>query len=59
VHRRPGRHGPLTAARLGQFHTLSQWNTADSTMRAYEGYCTAAVTCRTLSDLRRFIERLD
>jgi uncharacterized protein len=37
----------------------AQWNTGDSTMRAYEAYCTAAVTCRTLSDLRRFIEQLD
>lgn len=35
-----------------------QWNTGDSTMRAYEPHCTAAVTCRTLNDLRRFIERL-
>jgi uncharacterized protein with von Willebrand factor type A (vWA) domain len=52
------------ARRAGSVYWLNpepqaQWNTGDSTMRGYEPYCTAAVTCRTLSDLRRFIERLD
>jgi uncharacterized protein with von Willebrand factor type A (vWA) domain len=37
----------------------ARWNTGDSTMRAYDPYCTAAVTCRALNDLRRFIESLD
>jgi uncharacterized protein len=52
------------ARRAGSVYWLNpepraRWNTGDSTMRAYEPYCTAAVTCRTLNDLRRFIERLD
>jgi uncharacterized protein len=52
------------ARRAGSVYWLNpeppaRWNTGDSVMRAYEPYCTAAVTCRTLSDLRRFIERLD
>jgi uncharacterized protein with von Willebrand factor type A (vWA) domain len=36
----------------------SLWDSGDSAMRAYEPLCTEAVTCRTLSDLRQFIERL-
>jgi uncharacterized protein len=52
------------ARRAGSVYWLNpepraQWNTGDSTMRAYEPHCTAAVTCRTLNDLRRFIEQLD
>jgi uncharacterized protein with von Willebrand factor type A (vWA) domain len=52
------------ARRAGSVYWLNpepqaRWNTGDSTMRAYEAYCTAAVTCQTLSDLRRFIEWLD
>jgi uncharacterized protein with von Willebrand factor type A (vWA) domain len=52
------------ARRAGSVYWLnpeprSQWNSGDSTMRAYEPHCTAAVTCRTLNDLRRFIEQLD
>jgi hypothetical protein len=52
------------ARRAGSVYWLNpepraRWNTGDSTMRAYEAYCTAAVTCRTLNDLRRFIEWLD
>jgi len=52
------------ARRAGSVYWLNpepraRWNTGDSAMRAYEPYCTAAVTCRTLNDLRRFIESLD
>jgi uncharacterized protein with von Willebrand factor type A (vWA) domain len=52
------------ARRAGSVYWLNPerrelWNTGDSTMRAYEPHCTAAVTCRTLNDLRRFIEWLD
>jgi uncharacterized protein with von Willebrand factor type A (vWA) domain len=52
------------ARRAGSVYWLNpepraRWNSGDSTMRAYEPYCTAAVTCRTLNDLRHFIERLD
>ena len=52
------------ARRAGSVYWLNpepqaRWNTGDSTMRVYEAYCTAAVTCRTLNDLRRFIEQLD
>jgi len=52
------------ARRAGSVYWLNpeppaRWNTGDSTMRAYEPYCTAAVTCQTLNDLRRFIESLD
>jgi uncharacterized protein with von Willebrand factor type A (vWA) domain len=52
------------ARRAGSVYWLNpepqaRWNTGDSTMRAYEAHCTAAVTCRTLNDLRRFIEELD
>jgi len=36
----------------------AQWNTGDSLMSVYEPHCTAAVTCQTLNDLRRFIEQL-
>jgi uncharacterized protein with von Willebrand factor type A (vWA) domain len=36
----------------------SLWNSGDSMMRAYQPHCTAAVTCRTLNDLRQFIEQL-
>jgi uncharacterized protein len=52
------------ARRAGAVYWLNpeppgRWNTGDSTMRAYEPHCTAAVTCQTLNDLRRFIEQLD
>jgi uncharacterized protein with von Willebrand factor type A (vWA) domain len=52
------------ASRAGSVYWLNpepqaQWNTGDSAMGAYEPHCTAAVTCRTLNDLRRFIEQLD
>jgi uncharacterized protein with von Willebrand factor type A (vWA) domain len=51
------------ARRAGSVYWLNpeppgRWNTGDSVMHAYEPHCTAAVTCQTLSDLRRFIERL-
>ncbi|HTU76997.1 MAG TPA: VWA domain-containing protein [Trebonia sp.] len=51
------------ARRAGSVYWLNpeppaRWNTGDSVMGAYEPHCTAAVTCRTLSDLRRFIEQL-
>ena len=37
----------------------SLWDTGDSLMSAYARHCTAAVSCRSLNDLRHFIERLD
>lgn len=51
------------ARRAGSVYWLNPepralWNTGDSMMRAYEPHCAAAVTCRTLNDLRRFIEQL-
>jgi uncharacterized protein with von Willebrand factor type A (vWA) domain len=51
------------ARRAGSVYWLNPerralWNTGDSMMRAYEPHCTAAVTCRTLNDLRGFIEKL-
>jgi uncharacterized protein with von Willebrand factor type A (vWA) domain len=51
------------ARRAGSVHWLNPepralWNTGDSMMRAYEPHCAAAVTCRTLNDLRGFIEQL-
>ncbi|MCW2539925.1 MAG: hypothetical protein JWN95_1650 [Frankiales bacterium] len=35
------------------------WGTGDSLMHVYARHCTEAVSCRTLNDLRRFIEDLD
>jgi uncharacterized protein with von Willebrand factor type A (vWA) domain len=51
------------AKRAGSVYWLnpepgSLWNSGDSMMRAYQPHCTAAVTCRTLNDLRQFIEQL-
>jgi uncharacterized protein with von Willebrand factor type A (vWA) domain len=51
------------ARRAGSVYWLNPepralWNTGDSVMRAYEQHCAAAVTCRTLNDLRGFIEQL-
>jgi uncharacterized protein len=51
------------ARRAGSVYWLNperraQWNTGDSAMSVYEPHCTAAVTCQTLNDLRRFIEQL-
>ena len=51
------------ARRAGSVYWLNPepralWDTGDSTMRAYEPHCAAAVTCRTLNDLRGFIEQL-
>jgi uncharacterized protein with von Willebrand factor type A (vWA) domain len=51
------------ARRAGSVYWLNPeqpalWDTGDSMMRAYKPYCTAAVTCQTLNDLRRFIEQL-
>ena len=51
------------ARRAGSVYWLnpepqSLWNSGDSMMRQYGPHCTAAVTCRTLNDLRQFIERL-
>lgn len=37
----------------------SLWASGDSLMRVYEPHCTEVAACRTLSDLRRFIERLE
>jgi uncharacterized protein with von Willebrand factor type A (vWA) domain len=37
----------------------SLWASGDSLMRVYEPHCTGVAACRTLSDLRRFIERLE
>jgi uncharacterized protein len=63
---RPAQEATLAriARRAGSVYWLNpeprtRWNTGDSTMHAYDPYCTAAVTCRTLNDLRRFIESLD
>jgi uncharacterized protein len=52
------------AERAGSLYWLnpeprSLWGTGDSLMHLYEPHCTDAVSCRTLSDLRRFIEGLD
>jgi uncharacterized protein with von Willebrand factor type A (vWA) domain len=38
---------------------LSLWGTGDSLMRTYARHCTEAVSVRTLTDLRHFVERLD
>jgi uncharacterized protein len=51
------------ARRAGSVYWLNperraQWNTGDSLMSAYEPHCTAAVTCQTLNDLRRFSNSL-
>jgi len=51
------------ARRAGSVYWLNperrtDWDTGDSLMSAYEPHCTAAVTCRTLNDLRGFIEQL-
>jgi uncharacterized protein len=51
------------ARRAGSVYWLNperraQWNTGDSAMSVYQPHCTAAVTCQTLNDLRRFIEQL-
>jgi len=62
---RPAEEATLAkiARRAGSVYWLnperrSLWDTGDSVMRAYEPYCTAAVTCQTLNDLRGFIEQL-
>jgi len=62
---RPAEEATLAkiARRAGAVYWLNpesraQWNTGDSLMSAYEPHCTAAVTCQTLNDLRRFIEQL-
>jgi uncharacterized protein with von Willebrand factor type A (vWA) domain len=52
------------AKRAGSVYWLnpeprSLWGTGDSLMPVYERHCTEAVSCRTLSDLKRFIESLD
>jgi uncharacterized protein len=52
------------ARRVGSVYWLnpepdSLWDSGDSAMPAYQPLCTEAVTCRTVSDLRHFIERLD
>jgi uncharacterized protein len=61
----PSEDGTLAkiARRAGAVYWLnpepdSLWNSGDSMMSEYEPHCTAAVTCRTLNDLRQFIERL-
>jgi uncharacterized protein with von Willebrand factor type A (vWA) domain len=51
------------AGRAGSVYWLNPepewlWNTGDSMMHEYGPHCTAAVTCRTLNDLRQFIERI-
>jgi len=51
------------ARRAGSVYWLNpepgaRWDSGDSMMRAYQPHCTAAVTCRTLNDLRRFIEQI-
>jgi uncharacterized protein with von Willebrand factor type A (vWA) domain len=38
---------------------VGQWGTGDSVMPLYAAHCTAAVSMRTLRDLREFVERLD
>jgi hypothetical protein len=35
------------------------WGTGDSLMKVYAPHCTEAISCRTLGDLRRFVETLD
>jgi uncharacterized protein with von Willebrand factor type A (vWA) domain len=37
----------------------SYWGTGDSLMNVYASHCTEAISCRTLSDLRRFVATLD
>jgi hypothetical protein len=37
----------------------SYWGTGDSLMNVYAPHCTEAISCRTLSDLRRFVASLD
>jgi uncharacterized protein with von Willebrand factor type A (vWA) domain len=37
----------------------SLWGTGDSLMNVYAGYCTKAITLRTLNDLKAFVESLD
>jgi uncharacterized protein with von Willebrand factor type A (vWA) domain len=49
------------AKRAGAVYWLNpesqaQWGSGDSLMDVYAGYCTKAVACRTLTDLRRFVE---
>jgi uncharacterized protein with von Willebrand factor type A (vWA) domain len=62
---RPAEEATLAkiARRAGSVYWLNperraQWNTGDSLMSVYEPYCTAAVSCQTLNDLRGFIEQL-
>jgi uncharacterized protein with von Willebrand factor type A (vWA) domain len=52
------------ADRAGSVHWLNPepanlWDGGDSRMRTYQEIVTDAVSCRTLGDLRRFIETLD
>ncbi len=63
---RPAEEATLAdiARRAGRVYWLnpepaSQWGSGDSLMNVYAPYCTAAVTCRTLNDLRHFVEELD
>ena len=37
---------------------VTQWGDGDSLMNVYARHCTKAITCRTLGDLRRFVELL-
>ena len=62
---RPAEEATLAkiARRAGALYWLNpeppgQWGTGDSLMRTYRDFCTEAVTCRTLNDLRRFVEHL-
>ena len=63
---RPPEAGTLAhlARRAGAIYWLnpesaSLWGTGDSDMTTYAPLCTRALTCRTLNDVRRFIEELD
>jgi uncharacterized protein with von Willebrand factor type A (vWA) domain len=63
---RPGGEEYLAqiAQRAGSVHWLNPeprnlWGGGDSRMTSYEALCTDAISCRTLNDVRRFIETLD
>lgn len=63
---RPARAGVLAdiAQRAGSVYWLnpepvSLWGSGDSDARVYAPRCTEMVSCRTVTDLRRFVERLD
>lgn len=66
-----GNHAPARATALADIarragsvywlnpEPMSLWGSGDSLAPVYAPHCTAAVSCRTVSDLRRFVEQLD